>query len=131
MEKHTMKVKCVHCSKMFTDELSMNAHRAIEHPDETPTDNDLDSIARQALWQFLNSDGTDRGLLAKAKQANTYRSTEARREQTVGAREATLVMMARELSENKAQFRQLVALALPQSPMLQLTGADRDKSKSS
>jgi hypothetical protein len=113
-----MKSKCVTCSKLFADEAALNNHTAAAHPERVPTEGELDSVARQALWAFLNSDGNDRGLLAKAKQANTYRSTEARREQTEGARQATLVMFAREYAETKKEFRELVKVALPELPML-------------
>ncbi len=120
------KIQCVNCSKLFTDEDALARHRRNEHPHQAPSDTELDIAARHVLWEFLTSDGTDRGLLAKAKQANTYRSTEARREQTQSAREATLVMMARELAEDKKQFRDFIRLALPHAPMLQIAkGADK------
>lgn len=118
-----MRVNCPKCSKQFADEELLDMHLNAQH---MPSELELDRLAREALLQFLKSDGTDRGLLAKAKQANTYRSTEARREQTQGAREATLVMMARELAEDKVQFRELVRLALPRSPMLRLPAAKPD-----
>lgn len=112
-----MKEFCPRCSSEFDDKELLNLHMKSRHS-EPPTEREIDILARQAILDFLQSDGTDRGLLAKAKQANTYRSTQARREQTAGAREATLVMMARELAEDKAQFRELVRLAIPNSKML-------------
>lgn len=113
-----MKSRCANCSKLFDSEESLTKHIIQNHPEHVPTEVELDAVSRQALWAFLNSDGVDRGLLAKAKQANTYRSTQARHEQTEGARQATVVMMARELAQDKQEFRDLLKRALPGSPLL-------------
>lgn len=113
-----MKVKCPKCSRLFNDEELLEMHMDAQHVQGGISDAELDRLAREAILVFLKSDGMDRGLLAKAKQANTYRSTEARREQTQGAREATLVMMARELAETKGEFRQLLSQAMPHSRLL-------------
>lgn len=120
-----MKKKCRFCSKLFNDFDALETHTKQQHPTSRPSDDQIDEVARQALWEFLTSDGIDKGLLAKAKQANAYRSTEARREQTEGAREATLVMMARELAENKTQFKEYIRLAIPSSPLLQIEAAKK------
>lgn len=110
--------KCPHCSKPFADEELLRLHIANQHVVLRLTDSGLDELARECLTAFLKSDGKDQGLLAKAKQANAYRSTEARRDQTQGAREATLIMMARELTESKSEFRKLMSIAMPKSKMI-------------
>lgn len=128
-----MKTQCPFCEKLFTDDDSLRTHVVNQHPSNQggPREDDLDHLARVALFAFLRSDGKDPGLLAKAKQANAYRSTEARREQTQGAREATLVMMARELAEDKKQFRKFIRLALPHSPMLRIADKSEEGEKAS
>lgn len=112
------KAKCIFCSRLFVDDHALAKHMSEQHPKAEASDIELDRLARESIRDFLRSDGNDKGLREKAKQANAYRSTEARREQTQGAREATIVMMARELSENKQQFQQYLRAAMPNAAMV-------------
>jgi hypothetical protein len=112
------KVKCIYCSRLFVDDSALQKHAKESHPKANATDEVLDDLARQSIRDFLLSDGQDKGLREKAKQANAYRSTEARREQTQSAREATIVMMARELAQDKQQFQQYLRAAMPNAAMV-------------
>jgi hypothetical protein len=47
------------------------------------------------------------------KVATTVLSSYTRHEQTESAREATAVLIARELAENKAEFQQYLKISLP------------------
>lgn len=126
-----MKPKCEFCSKVFADDERLKMHKIAQHPNAgyVPSGSELDQVARSVLYDFLTSDGHNPGLLQKAKQANTFRSTEAKREQTQSAKEATLVMMARELAENKGEFRRFIRAALPGSPMLKLAEKNQNENE--
>lgn len=109
------KVKCNQCPKLFKDADALSEHRRVNHPVDI-TDAALDQAARGAIYQCLTSTVYDKGVYEKAKIAAGHRSTEARKEQAKGAQEATLAMMARELSTNPEEFKNYMRVALPSAP---------------
>lgn len=111
------KMKCPRCSKVFVSQQKLDEHEQVEH-NPLESDADLEGAAKKAVWDYLTSDGTNVGLRERCKQANTYRSTESRREATQSARESTIVLMARELATNKEELRNYLKIAMPSAPML-------------
>ena len=76
----------------------------------------LETVAEAALDVidgFLKQEEPDETQIARAKIACTTVSAFTRFEQTTGAREATTVVMARELSKNEADLKRYLTAALP------------------
>lgn len=106
------KAKCNHCSKTFIDSAALDAHKEKEHR-PMASDEDLERVAKNAVWDFLTSDGADRALREKARVAGAHLSAEARKEQTRNAQIATMALIAREVSETKSDFAKTMRRIVP------------------
>lgn len=111
------KVKCSQCSKTFVNQGALDEHKASAHP-AMLSDEELDRAAKQSLWEYMTSDGNDKGLRERAKIAAGHRATEAKREQTKGANVATMYQMARDLATDKTQLAEYLRVAVPTAPVL-------------
>lgn len=78
----------------------------------------LNVKAIDALEGFLDSSDDSKEALGRARIAGSILSAWTRHQQTMGARDATTFMLARELAEDREQLREYVALSMPESPLV-------------
>ena len=75
----------------------------------------LSNKAIEALEEFLDSDDSGKEALGRARVAGSILSAWTRHRQTLGARDATSFMLARELAEDREELLKYVALAMPEN----------------
>lgn len=83
---------------------------------------DLDLLGAEAvsaLRKFLAGQDNATSLdIGKARVAASALSAWTRHRQTESARESNFLVLARELAENKEQFKKFVRVAMPNAPIL-------------
>lgn len=121
------KSRCAFCAKLFDNPENLSIHLHTEHP--SPSEEDIDGVAKRSIFEYLNSDGADHGLRERARQANAYRATIARREATQSAREQMTVILARSLSNSPEEFVMYMKIAAPNTPMLKAAPPSFNKPK--
>lgn len=82
---------------------------------------DLDLLGAEAvssLRKFLSLSEHTSLDIGKARVAASALSAWTRSKQTESARETNFLVLARELANDKAEFRRFVKIAMPQTPLL-------------
>jgi hypothetical protein len=91
--------------------------------------NKLEEVGNDAietLRLYFRSDTSEEKFIPGARIASSVISTIAKIKQTESAREATSVLVARELANNPEDFKKYIQVAMPNSPFKTLI---EDKSK--
>ena len=89
--------------------------------DEALTTEEVGRESRLALSKvraYLTSDGQDKSLYQQARVASNLLGTWSRLQQTERARDANIIMMARDLAANKDELREYLRVAMPSSPLV-------------
>lgn len=89
---------------------------------------DIDSLGAEAvsaLRKFLAMGDVTGADINRARVAASAFSAVTRVRQTEGAREATFLMLARELANNKDEFREYVKIGMPTAPILKALPAKK------
>ncbi len=94
--------------------------------------NKLEEVGNEALETlslFLRGDTSEEKFIPGARIASSVISTIAKIKQTESARDATNVLVARELASNPEDFKKYISVAMPNSPFKKLIESKPEKPK--
>lgn len=125
------KIKCNQCSKLFRDGHALAEHKKSAHPVLGGTTfeerfSQLRDKSIDIMWEYLTSDGSDKGLREREQSARQVLSNFTRHEATKSQREQTNLLTARSLAQNPEQLAEYVRLTMPHSPILKALPSKTD-----